>query len=278
MIDKMTDAAVLHNGVATPWLGLGALYLSEGGEVETVVRWALEAGYRHIDTASIYGNEAGVGRAIKQSGVPRAEVFVTTKVWNSDQGYDSALRAYEASLARLDMEYADLYLVHWPVAGSYKDTWRALETLYEEGRVRAIGVSNFLVHHLQDLMQDARIKPMVNQVEFHPRLQQPDLQAFCREQQIRLEAWRPIMKGRVMQIPELVELGRKYGKNPVQITLRWMIQRGVVTIPKSARRHRIQSNADIFDFEIEDKDMALIDGLDRHERIGADPDDFHFDF
>jgi len=278
MIDKMTDAAVLHNGVAIPWLGLGALYLSEGGEVETVVRWALEAGYRHIDTASIYGNEAGVGRAIKQSGVPRAEVFVTTKVWNSDQGYDSALRAYEASLARLDMEYADLYLVHWPVAGSYKDTWRALETLYEEGRVRAIGVSNFLVHHLQDLMQDARIKPMVNQVEFHPRLQQPDLQAFCREQQIRLEAWRPIMKGRVMQIPELVELGRKYGKNPVQITLRWMIQRGVVTIPKSARRHRIQSNADIFDFEIEDKDMALIDGLDRHERIGADPDDFHFDF
>ena len=278
MIDKMTDAAVLHNGVAIPWLGLGALYLSEGGEVETVVRWALEAGYRHIDTASIYGNEAGVGRAIKQSGVPRAEVFVTTKVWNSDQGYDSALRAYEASLARLDMEYADLYLVHWPVAGSYKDTWRALETLYEEERVRAIGVSNFLVHHLQDLMQDARIKPMVNQVEFHPRLQQPDLQAFCREQQIRLEAWRPIMKGRVMQIPELVELGRKYGKNPVQITLRWMIQRGVVTIPKSARRHRIQSNADIFDFEIEDKDMALIDGLDRHERIGADPDDFHFDF
>ena len=278
MINQITDSAVLHNGVGIPWLGLGVLYMDEDGTVENAVRWALEAGYRHIDTASIYGNEAGVGRGVKQSGVSRAEIFVTTKVWNSDQGYDSALRAYEASLARLDMDYADLYLVHWPVADSYKDTWRALETLYESEQVRAIGVSNFLVHHLQDLLQDARIAPMVNQVEFHPRLQQPDLQAFCQEQQIRLEAWRPIMKGKVNDVPELVKLGTKYDKNPVQITLRWMIQRGVVTIPKSAQQHRIQSNADIFDFEIETEDMILIDSLDRQERIGADPDNFHFDF
>jgi len=278
MINQITDSAVLHNGVGIPWLGLGVLYMDEDGTVENAGRWALEAGYRHIDTASIYGNEAGVGRAIKQSGVPREKIFVTTKVWNRDQGYEQTLAAYEASLERLGMDYADLYLVHWPVEGSYKDTWRALETLYDEGRVRAIGVSNFLVHHLEELLASVSIAPMVNQVEFHPYLQQPDLQAFCREQQIRLEAWRPIMKGKVNDIPKLVELGDKYGKNPVQITLRWMIQRGVVAIPKSAQQQRIQSNADIFDFEIAPDDMRLIDSLDRHKRLGADPDNFKFDF
>jgi len=261
-----------------PWLGLGVLYMSEGGEVENAVRWALEVGYRHIDTASIYGNEAGVGRGVKLSRVPREDIFVTGKVWNRDQGYDQTLAAFEASLERLDTDYVDLYLVHWPVAGLYKDTWRALETLYESGKVRAIGVSNFLVHHLQDLLQDARIRPMVNQVEFHPYLQQPDLQKFCRLNQIQLEAWRPLMKGKVLQIPELVELGKKYGKNPVQITLRWMIQRGIVAIPKSAQQQHIRSNADIFDFKIDEEDMVLIDSLDRGERLGQDPDNFHFDF
>ena len=278
MIQSPTDAAVLHNGVKMPWIGLGVLYVDEGGPVENAVRWALEAGYRHIDTASFYGNEAGVGRGISASGVPREDVFITSKVWNSDQGYEKTLAAFEASLKRLGMDYVDLYLVHWPVKGLYKETWRALEDIYASGRARAIGVSNFLIHHLQDLMADARIQPMVNQVEFHPRLQQPELQAFCREHHIQLEAWRPLMKGRVMEIPELAALGQKYGKNAVQITLRWMIQKGVVTIPKSANKERIFSNIDIFDFEIEDEDMALIDSLDRNERMGRHPDNFHFDF
>ena len=278
MSQSPTDAAVLHNGVKMPWIGLGVLYVDEGGPVENAVRWALEAGYRHIDTASFYGNEAGVGRGISASGVPREDVFITSKVWNSDQGYEKTLAAFEASLERLGMDYVDLYLVHWPVKGLYKETWRALEAIYVSGRARAIGVSNFLIHHLQDLMADARIQPMVNQVEFHPRLQQPELQAFCREHHIQLEAWRPLMKGRVMEIPELAALGQKYGKNAVQITLRWMIQKGVVTIPKSANKERIFSNINIFDFEIEDEDMALIDSLDRNERMGRHPDNFHFDF
>jgi diketogulonate reductase-like aldo/keto reductase len=278
MINKITDAAILSNGVEMPWLGLGVLRVADGEAVENAVRWALEAGYCHIDTAAIYDNEVGVGRAIKQSGVSREDIFVTSKVWNRDQGYEQTLAAFDATLERLDMAYVDLYLIHWPVEGKFKETWRALETIYESGRARAIGVSNFLAHHLADLMESARIVPMIDQVEFHPYLQQPDLQAFCRENQIRLEAWRPIMKGQVNEIPALIELGQKYGKTPVHITLRWMIQRGVVAIPKSEQKERIQSNADIFDFELGGEDLALIDGLDRHERLGADPDNFHFDF
>jgi diketogulonate reductase-like aldo/keto reductase len=278
VIKHISDAATLRNGVSMPWLGLGVLHIADGETVENAVRWALETGYRHIDTAAIYGNEVGVGRAIKQSGVSREDVFVTSKVWNRDQGYDQALAAFEASLERLDMDYVDLYLVHWPVEDKFKETWRALETIYDSGRARAIGVSNFLVHHLASLLEDARIVPMVDQVEFHPYLQQPDLQAFCREHQIQLEAWRPIMMGKVNDVPELVKLGQKYGKTPVQITLRWMIQRGVVVIPKSEQRARIQSNANIFDFELEARDLTFIDGLDRHERLGSDPDNFHFDF
>lgn len=278
MIDNIAATTTLHNGVQMPWLGLGVLHTPEGQAVENAVRWALETGYRSIDTAAVYGNEVGVGQAIKQSEVPRDKIFVTTKVWNNDQGYDSTLAAFETSLNKLDMDYVDLYLVHWPVEGKYKETWRALEIIYDSGRARAIGVSNFLVHHLEDLLESARIVPMVDQVEFQPYLQQPDLQAFCREHQIQLEAWRPIMMGRVNDVPDLIELGNKYGKSPVQVTLRWMIQRGVVTIPKSAKKQRIQSNANIFDFEIEADDLAAIDRLDRNERLGEDPDNFHFDF
>jgi len=277
-INDIAAAATLRNGIKMPWLGLGVLRIAEGEDVEKAVHWALETGYRHIDTATVYGNEAGVGQAIRHSGVPRDEIFVTTKVWNTDQGYDDTLTAFQASLDRLQMDYVDLYLVHWPVENKFKETWRALETIYDSGRARAIGVSNFLVHHLESLLEETRIVPMVDQVEFHPHLQQLPLQEFCRQHQIQLEAWRPLMKGRVLQLPELVKIGEKYGKNPVQITLRWMIQRRVVTIPKSVHKHRIQSNVDIFDFQLEPEDMAVIDRLDRNERLGEDPDNFHFDF
>ena len=277
MIEHIGDATTLHNGVRMPWLGFGSLYLPEGAAVEDAVHSALEAGYRHIDTAAVYGNEAGVGRAIRRSGIPREQIFVTTKVWNQDQGYDTTLAALDASLKRLDLAYVDLYLIHWPVAKTVNDTWRALETICAAGKARAIGVSNFLQHHLEDLLPATRIAPMVNQVEFHPYLQQPALLAFCRAQRIQVQAWRPIMKGKVNDLPELIGLAKKYGKSPVQITLRWVLQRGVVAIPKSAQPERIRSNADIFDFELSPDDMQVIDGLDRNQRLGQDPDNFHFD-
>ncbi len=250
--------------------------MEEGSEVKDAIRWAIEAGYKSIDTAKVYANEAGVGEAIRDANIAREDIFVTTKVWNSDQGYDQTIRAYEKSLSALGLSYVDLYLVHWPVKGKYVDSWRALETLYKEGRVRAIGVSNFLVHHLEDVLNAGTIVPMVNQVEFHPRLQQPELQAFCTANGVQLEAWSPIMKGRVLDIPELVALGNKYGKNAVQVTLRWMYQKGIVTIPKSVKQARITSNADIFDFELSAEEMQQVDQLDQGVRVGPDPDNFDF--
>lgn len=259
-----------------PWFGLGVFESKEGAEVQQAVHHALDSGYRHIDTASIYGNEKGVGQAIKDSGIPREEVFLTTKVWNSDQGFDTTIQAFEASLKRLDQDYIDLYLIHWPVLEKYQHTWKALEQLYQQQKVRAIGVSNFLVHHLKDLLPQCEIKPMVNQVEFHPRLLQPTLLDFCRSENIQLEAWSPIMRGRVMEFPELVEIGERHGKSPVQVVLRWDLQHQVVTIPKSARQDRIASNAEIFDFELSESEMSTIDQMDRGERTGPDPDNFNF--
>jgi diketogulonate reductase-like aldo/keto reductase len=259
-----------------PWFGLGTFRSDEGEEVIDSVKWALRAGYRSIDTAAAYGNEAGVGQAIRESETPRAEVFVTTKVWNNDQGYDRTLRAFNASLEQLGMDYVDLYLIHWPVKGKYKDTWRALERIYEDGRARAIGVSNFLAHHIEDLMGSANVRPVVDQVEFHPHLQQPDLQAYLKDNDIQMEAWAPIMKGEVLKVPELVEIGRSHGKSAVQVTLRWMRQLGIVAIPKSVHKNRIEENASIFDFELSQEEMEIINGLDRHRRFGSDPDNFNF--
>ncbi|RKN87017.1 aldo/keto reductase [Paenibacillus ginsengarvi] len=260
-----------------PWLGLGVWKVTEGEEVVKSVRSALEIGYRSIDTAAVYGNEEGVGRAIRESGVPRDRLFVTTKVWNADQGYDSTLAAYDQSLNKLGMDYVDLYLIHWPVKGKYKDTWRALEKLYKDGRVRAIGVSNFHVHHLEDLLPKAEIKPMVDQVEYHPRLAQLPLLKFCKEQGIQMEAWSPLMQGKELLSHELItELAGKYGKTAAQIILRWDLQHGVVTIPKSVTPSRIQENAQIFDFELSAEDMQRIDGLNEDRRVGPDPDNFNF--
>ncbi|MFK7843854.1 MAG: aldo/keto reductase [Rhodothermales bacterium] len=272
----LSSALPLSNDVLIPRIGLGVFKMEEGSEVGDAVRWAIEGGYKSIDTAKVYANEAGVGQAIRNTSIAREDIFVTTKVWNSDQGYDSTIRAYEKSLGELGLEYVDLYLVHWPVKGKYNESWRALETLYNEGRVRAIGVSNFLVHHLEDVMASGNIVPMVNQIEFHPGLQQPELQLFCKENNVQLEAWSPIMKGRVMEIPELIEIGNNHGKNPVQVTLRWLYQKDIVAIPKSAKKARIESNVDIFDFELTDQEMTAIENLDQGVRIGPDPDNFNF--
>jgi diketogulonate reductase-like aldo/keto reductase len=266
----------LHNGVEMPWFGLGVYKAQEGGEVEQAVRTALACGYRSIDTAAFYQNEEGVGRAIKDSGVPRDEVFVTTKVWNTDQGYESTLRAFEESRRKLGLDVIDLYLIHWPVPGKFRDTWRALEKLYKDGYVRAIGVSNFHIHHLENLFEVCEIRPMVNQVEYHPYLTQKPLKAFCEQHQIRLEAWSPLMRGRVLDDPVITEIARAHGKTPAQVVLRWDLQNGVITIPKSVHEDRIRSNADIFDFELSAEEMARIDALNRNERCGPDPDNFNF--
>jgi diketogulonate reductase-like aldo/keto reductase len=266
----------LRNGVNMPYLGLGTYQSDNDREVVDAVQYALEIGYRHIDTASIYGNEAGVGHGIAQSGIPRKEIFVVSKVWNTEQGFDSTLKSFEDSLKRLQLDYLDLYLVHWPVLAKYRETWRALESLYREKRVRAIGVSNFLRHHLEDLLQEGEVVPMVNQMEFHPYLVQQELLNFCDEKNIQYEAWSPFMQGKIFGMAPLKQLAAKYGKSIAQVTLRWNLQKGVVTIPKSAQKNRIAANAAIFDFELSSEDMVYLDSLDRGERIGAHPD--HFDF
>ena len=259
-----------------PWLGLGLWRTRAGEELERAVGWALEVGYRSFDTASIYGNEESLGAALRASGLPREELFVTTKLWNSDHGFEAALRAFDESLDRLGLEQVDLYLIHWPRKETMVETWRALEQVHREGRARAIGVSNFLVHHLDALLAACEIAPMVNQVELHPRLSQPGLRAFCKTRGIQLEAWAPLMKGRLGGVPELDAIARRCGKSPAQLALRWDLQHGVVTIPKSVHRERILENAALFDFEISPEDMAALDGLDRGERVGPHPDHFVF--
>lgn len=274
---SLQDAATLHNGVRMPWLGLGVYKVQEGDEVIRSVRTALEVGYRHIDTAAFYENEEGVGQAIRESGIRREEVFVTTKVWNSDQGYESTLKAFHTSLKKLGFDYIDLYLVHWPVKEKYKETYKALEKLYKDGFVRVIGVSNFQIHHLEHILADCEIKPMVNQVEFHPRLTQKELLAFCKQHQIQLEAWSPLMRGgELLNEPTLVDIAQKYEKTPAQVILRWDLQHEVVTIPKSVTPQRIAQNANIFDFTLTKEEMDAIDALNENRRIGPDPDNFDF--
>jgi methylglyoxal/glyoxal reductase len=277
---NLQDTTTLHNGVKMPWLGIGVFKVEEGPELVHAVKTAIKHGYRSVDTATIYGNEVGVGQGIregmKKAGISREDLFVTSKVWNTDLGYESTLAAYETSLNKLGLEYLDLYLIHWPVEGKYKDAWRALETLYKEGRVKAIGVSNFQIHHLEDLMQDAEIKPMVNQVEYHPRLTQKELQSFCQKHGIQLEAWSPLMQGQLLDNEVLQEIANKYNKSVAQVILRWDLQNGVVTIPKTTKEHRIIENASIFDFELTEEDMERIDGLNQNHRVGPDPDNFDF--
>lgn len=272
----IADRVKLNNGVEMPWLGLGVWKVEDGEVVASAVKNAIDLGYRSIDTAAVYKNEAGVGQGIADSGIPREELFVTTKVWNSEQGYESTLQAFEESRNKLGLDYIDLYLVHWPVKGKYIDTWRALEKLYSDGRVRAIGVSNFHIHHLQDILESGSVVPVVNQVEYHPMLAQRELHTFCKSHQIVLEAWSPLMQGKLLDDPTLNDIAAKYGKSASQVILRWDLQHGVITIPKSINRERIAQNGEIFDFELSAEDMQRIDAMNKEQRVGPDPD--HIDF
>lgn len=276
MAKSLTDTTTLNNGVKMPWLGLGVWQMANDAEVITAVQSALDDGYRSIDTAAAYKNEEGVGRAIKESHVSREDIFLTSKVWNGDQGYESTLRAFEDTRQRLGVEYLDLYLIHWPVKGKYKDTWRAMEELYQDGKIRAIGLSNFHQHHVKDLMTTAKVKPTVDQLEFHPLLSQQELRDFCKAEEIQMEAWSPLAHGKLLDDDVLKDIGKKYAKTPAQVMIRWGLQHDVVSIPKSSNPGRIKENGNVFDFELSQEDMAQINALNRDERTGGDPDNFNF--
>jgi 2,5-diketo-D-gluconate reductase A len=268
----------LNNGVEIPQFGFGVFQVPPE-ETEQAVRAAFDAGYRHIDTAQMYENEEGVGRALAASGLPRDEVFVTTKLNNGSHGYDTAQRALDASLQRLGTDHVDLFLIHWPRPGDnrYVETWRALEKIAAEGKARSIGVSNFTVAHLERLAADADTVPAVNQVELHPRFTQAELRSYHGEHGIATEAWSPIGQGGdLLRDPTLVQLGEKYGKTPAQVVLRWHVQLGNIVFPKSMRPERMRENIDVYDFELSREDMQDISGLDRGTggRLGPDPDHF----
>jgi diketogulonate reductase-like aldo/keto reductase len=261
----------LNNGVDIPRIGLGVYQSARGAETRTAVREALRVGYRHIDTARIYGNEQDVGGAVRESELPRAEVFVTTKLWNEDQGYDSALRAFDASLKRLGVEYIDLYLLHWPVRRKRLESWRALERLLGDGRVRAIGVSNFMVRHLDELLTHAKVVPAVNQIELSPFLQQRDVRSACEKHGIAVEAYSPLTRGVRLRHPAVVGVAERLEKSPAQVLLRWGLQHGFIVLPKSTHAARIAENAAVFDFELSPQDMSRLDALEEGLVTGWDP-------
>ena len=267
----------LNNGVEIPLLGLGVYQIPQGAKTAEAVRVALVSGYRHIDTAAIYGNEQDVGAGIRQSGVAREEIFLTTKLWNDDMRKGRVREAFFESLKRLQTDYVDLYLIHWPVAGKYMDSWKVLEELYAEKRIRAIGVSNFHKHHLEDILSIARVTPAVNQIERHPLLSQMPLIQYCEGHGISVEAYSPLggTGGTLLNNEVLQNIAKKYDKSPAQIVLRWNVQRGIIVLPKSVHAERIQSNAEI-DFMLDEEAMEEIDGLNRDERVNADPDHFNF--
>lgn len=265
-IDTMVT---LNNGIRMPVFGLGTYQTRSGKETQNAVLHALEAGYRLIDTAKIYRNEKDVGKAIKKSGIPREDIFITTKLWNSDHGYSTTLSACEKSLEKLNLSFVDLYLIHWPVQGLRIETWNAMEELLKRGKCRAIGVSNYMIRHLKELKSFTI--PAVDQVEFHPYLYQKDLLEFCRSQTIQLEAYSPLTKGIKLNDPQLVDIASKYSKSPAQVLIRWALQRGVIVIPKSSKRERIYENADVFDFKISQEDMSVLDSFHENTHTSWNP-------
>ncbi|MBO4260776.1 aldo/keto reductase [Streptomyces griseorubiginosus] len=268
---------ILNNGVEMPQLGYGVWQVPDD-EAEQAVATALEAGYRSIDTAAIYGNEEGTGKAIAASGVPREEIFVTTKLWNSEHGYDATLRAFDASLEKLGLDYLDLYLIHWPTPArdKYVDTYKAFEKLHADGRVRAIGVSNFEPEHLRRLIDETSVIPAVDQIELHPHLQQRAAREFHAEQGIATEAWSPLGQGKgLLEVPAIVAIAQKHGRTPAQVVLRWHLQLGNIVIPKSVTPSRIRENIEVFDFSLDTEDLAAISALNEDRRLGPDPSSFN---
>jgi methylglyoxal/glyoxal reductase len=264
MLLTLDSRAKLNNRIEIPRLGLG-VYQSPPGEItRRTVRYALKIGYRHIDTAQLYGNEADVGRALLESGISRKEIFITTKVWNSYQGYDSTLQACEGSLRRLGLSYVDLYLIHWPVQGVSDETWRAMIKLWRQGKAQAIGVSNYSISQLKEVLENSDVVPAVDQVEFHPFLYQQDLLQFCRNNKIQLEAYSPLTRGNRLNHPNIVEVAKKYDKTPAQVLIRWSLQHDVVVIPKSIHEDRIRENSQVFDFQLEPEDMKTLDSLNEN--------------
>lgn len=272
-MESIVPSFRLNNGIEIPSIGLGMWAIPDGKPAEEAVRHALDVGYRLFDTASLYGNEASLGRALRDSGIPREEVFVTTKLWNSDHGLERALRAFDESLHRLGMEYVDIYLIHWPVQGLRLQTWKALERIYREGMARAIGVSNYMVHHLEELLDSADVVPAVNQIELHPfnyrsRL---DTVEFCQERGILVEAYSPLTKGRKLKDHSLARIADAHGRTPAQILLRWCFQHGFVSIPKSSNPDRLRENISIFDFSLSEADMEELDSFDEGLATSWDP-------
>ena len=280
----ITDTFVLANGVKIPCLGFGTWQTPDGEVAAESVRTALEAGYRHIDTAAVYRNEKGVGEGIRMSGIGRGEIFVTSKLWNADRGYEPALAAFEATLARLGLDYLDLYLIHWPAAKgapeqwqkTNAETWRAFEHIYQSGRVRAIGVSNFLTHHLEPLLPAAEVRPMVDQIEYHPGYRQEETQAYCGKYGILVEAWSPLGTGKMLSNETLITIAAKYGKSAAQLCIRWCLQNNTLPLVKSVTPSRIFENAQVFDFVIDEGDMRTINALPYFAGSGFHPDRVDF--
>ncbi|KAJ3209557.1 hypothetical protein HDU67_006118 [Dinochytrium kinnereticum] len=260
----------LNSKTTIPQVGLGVWQTSPNEAVDVILE-ALKAGYRHIDTAALYGNEKEVGEAIRRSGIPRSEIFVTTKLWNNDHGYEKALKGFEASLKKLGLDYVDLYLLHSPVEGLRLESWRALEKIHREGKAKAIGVSNYGVHHLEELAKNSTVAPAVNQIEVHPYFQRRDIVDYCTKRGIVIEAYCPLTRGKKLNDPELVEIAQKYNKTAAQILVRWGIQKGYVTLPKSAKPERLRENANVFDFSIAGEDMAKLDGFEEGLNVSWDP-------
>lgn len=275
---NLQSTKTLANGILMSILGLGVYKMTDRDETLQAITTAIDLGYRAIDTAALYYNEEEVGEAIRNASVKREELFVTTKVWNSDQGYDNTLRAFETSLKKLDMDYVDLYLTHWPVEGKFVDTYRAIERLYDEKLIRVPGVSNHHEHHLQQVLAKCNVAPMVNQVELQPYLNQAELRAFCQEHQIAVTAWSPLGRGNVLNDETIVRIAADYDVTPAQVIIRWHLQNDVIVIPKSVTPSRIKENSEVFHFELTEATMQEINALNRNERFGQSPDSFKFDF
>jgi len=271
---NISATVTLNNKIQIPQLGLGVYKSTEGEEAYNSVRWAIEAGYRHIDTAKAYKNEASVGRAVRDCGIPRSEIFITTKLWTGDMREDRQEEGFYESLTKLDVEYIDLYLIHWAVKDKYVESWKIMEGLYKKGLIRAIGVCNFNPHHIDTLMETAEFTPVINQIELHPLLSQVPVSNYCSTKGIAVEAWSPLARGRLVDHPFLTAMGASREKSAAQIILRWHLQHGRIVIPKSVHKDRIISNMDLYDFSLSDTEMGEIDALNQNMRFDHDPESF----